>query len=60
MGVGAGASAVALGERITYRVLPLSSFNSAKAAIVSAGISLSALMTVLGARRLFVLMRRGA
>ncbi len=58
--VGAGATAGALGEKITYRVLSLRSFDPAKAAIVSIGISLSSLMTVLGARRLFVLRRRGA
>ena len=58
--VGAGATAGALGEKITYRVLSPRSFDPAKAAIVSAGISLSSLMTVLGARRLFVLRRRGA
>ena len=58
--VGAGATAGALGEKITYRVLSPRSFGPAKAAIVSAGISLSSLMTVLGARRLFVLRRRGA
>ena len=58
--VGAGATAGALGEKITYRVLSPRSFAPAKAAIVSAGISLSSLMTVLGARRLFVLRRRGA
>ena len=58
--VGAGATAGALGEKITYRVLSPRSFDPAKAAIVSAGISLSSLMTVLGVRRLFVLRRRGA
>jgi hypothetical protein len=58
--VGAGASAGALDEKITYRVLSPRSFDPSKAAIVSAGIFLSALMTVLGARRLFVLRRRGA
>ena len=58
--VGAGATAGALGEKITYRVLSPRSFDPVKAAIVSAGISLSSLMTVLGARRLFVLRRRGA
>jgi hypothetical protein len=58
--VGAGATAGALGEKITYRVLSPRSFGSAKAAIVSAGISLSSLMSVLGARRLFVLRRRSA
>jgi len=58
--VGAGATAGALGEKITYRVLSPRSFDPAKAAIVSAGISLSSVMTVLGARRLFLLRRRGA
>jgi hypothetical protein len=58
--VGVGATAGALGEKITYRVLSPSSFDPAKAAIVSAGIFLSSLMTVFGARRLFVLRRRGA
>ena len=58
--VGAGATAGALDEKITYRVLSPRSFDPSKAAIVSAGIFLSSLMTVLGARRLFVLRRRGA
>ena len=53
--VGAGASAGALGEKITYRVLSPEAFDPAKAFIVSAGIFLSTLMTALGARRLLVL-----
>jgi hypothetical protein len=57
--VGAGATAGALGEKITYRVLSPKTFDPAKAVIVSAGIALSSLMTVLGARRLLVLRRRG-
>ena len=56
--VGAGATAGALGEKITYRVLSARTFDPAKAAIVSAGIILSSLMTVLGARRLLVLRGR--
>ena len=58
--VGAGATAGALDEKMTYRALSPRSFDPAKAAIVSAGIFLSSLMTVFGARRLFVLRRRGA
>ena len=58
--VGVGTTTGALGEKITYRVLSPRSFDPAKAAIVSAGISLSSLMTVLGVRRLFVLRLRGA
>ena len=53
--VGAGATAGSLGEKITYRVLSPKTFEPAKAAIVSAGIVLSLLTTVLGARRLLVL-----
>jgi hypothetical protein len=56
--VGVGATAGALGEKITYRVLSPKTFESAKAAIVSAGIALSLLMTILGARRLLVLRGR--
>ncbi len=56
--VGAGAIAGALGEKITYRVLSPKTFDPTKAAIVVAGITLSALMTVLGARRLLVLRGR--
>jgi hypothetical protein len=53
--VGAGASAGAMGEKITYRVLSPKASDPAKAVIVPAGIILSTLMTVLGARRLLVL-----
>ena len=56
--VGAGATAGALGEKITYRVFSPRTFDPIKAAIVSAGITLSSLMTVLGARRLLVLRGR--
>jgi hypothetical protein len=56
--VGAGATAGALGEKITYRVFSPKTFEPAKAAIVSAGIVLSSLMTVFGARRLLVLRGR--
>jgi hypothetical protein len=56
--VGAGATVGALGEKITYRVLSPKTFEPAKAAIVSAGIVLSSLMTVFGARRLLVLRGR--
>ena len=56
--VGAGATAGALGEKITYRVLSPEAFDPAKAVIVSAGIILSTLMTALGARRLLVLRGR--
>jgi hypothetical protein len=56
--VGAGATAGALGEKITYRVLSPKTFEPPKAAIVSAGIVLSLLMTVFGARRLLVLRGR--
>jgi hypothetical protein len=56
--VGAGATAGALGEKITYRVFSSRTFDPVKAAIVSAGITLSLLMTVLGARRLLVLRGR--
>ena len=56
--VGAGATAGALGEKITYRVLSHKAFDPAKAAILSAGIILSTLMTALGARRLLVLWGR--
>jgi hypothetical protein len=48
----AGATVGVLGEPITYRVLSSRTFDPAKAAIVSAAIALSALMTILGARRL--------
>ena len=56
--VGAGATAGALGEKITYRVLSPEAFDPAKAVIVSSGIILSTLMTVLSARRLVVLRGR--
>ncbi len=56
--VGAGATAGALGEKITYRVFSPRKFDPIKAAIVSAGITFSSLMTVLGARRLLVLRGR--
>ena len=56
--VGAGATAGALGEKITYRVFSSRTFDPVKAAIVSAGITLSTLMTALGARRLLVLRGR--
>lgn len=56
--VGAGATAGALGEKITYRVYSPRTFDPIKAAIVSAGVTLSSLMTVLGARRLLVLRGR--
>jgi hypothetical protein len=56
--VGAGATAGALGEKITYRVLSPKAFDPAKAVIVSSGITLSLLMTALGARRLLVLRGR--
>ena len=56
--VGAGATAGALGEKITYRVLSPKTFEPPRAAIVSAGIVLSLLMTVFGARRLLVLRGR--
>jgi hypothetical protein len=56
--VGAGASAGAMGEKITYRVLSPEAFDPAKAVIVSAGIILSTLMTALGTRRLLVLRGR--
>ena len=56
--VGAGATAGALGEKITYSVLSARTFDPAKAVIVSVGIILSTLMTMLGARRLLVLRSR--
>ena len=56
--VGAGATAGALGEKITYRVFSPRTFDPTEAAIVSAGITLSLLMSVLGARRLRVLRGR--
>jgi hypothetical protein len=56
--VGTSAAAGALGEKITYRVLSPKAFDPVKVAIVSTGITLSSLMTVLGAGRLLVLRRR--
>ena len=56
--VGAGATAGALGEKITYRVLSPKTFDPTKAVIVSVGIILSSLITVLGAKRLHVLRGR--
>jgi hypothetical protein len=56
--VSAGATAGALGEKITYRVLSPKAFDPTKTVIVSAGIILSTLMTALGARRLLVLRGR--
>jgi hypothetical protein len=50
--LGAGSTVGVLGEPITYGVLSPRTFDPAKAPIVSAAIVLSALMTVLGARRL--------
>ena len=55
--VGVGATAGALAEKITYRVLSTKTFDPVKAAIVSAGIILSLLMTILGARRLLAVKR---
>ena len=56
--VGAGATAGALGEKITYRVLSPKTFDPAKAVILSCGIILSTLMAALGAKRLLVLRGR--
>jgi hypothetical protein len=56
--VGAGATAGALGEKITYRILSPQAFDPAKAVIVSSVIILSTLLTALGARRLVVLRGR--
>ena len=53
--LGVGSTVGALGEKITYKVLSPKTFDPTKAALVLAGITLSALMTVLGARRLLVL-----
>jgi carbon monoxide dehydrogenase subunit G len=50
--LGAGGTVGVLAETITYRVLSPRTFDPAKAPIVSAGIVLSALMAVLGTRRL--------
>jgi hypothetical protein len=57
--LGAGGTVELLAETITYRVLSPTTFDPAKAPIVSAAIALSALMTVLGARRLRALRRDG-
>ena len=56
--LGVGSTVGALGEKITYKILSPKTFDPTKAAIVLAGITLSALMTVLGARRLLVLRGR--
>jgi hypothetical protein len=56
--VGTSAAAGALGEKTSYRVLSPKAFDPVKVAIVSTGITLSSLMTVLGARRLLVLRGR--
>ena len=56
--LGVGSTVGALGEKLTYRVLSPKTFDPTKAAIVLTGITLSALMTVLGARRLLVLRGR--
>jgi hypothetical protein len=50
--LGAGGTIGVLAETITYRVLSPRTFDPAKVPIVSAGIVLSALMTILGGRRL--------
>ncbi len=56
--LGVGSTVGALGEKITYKVLSPMTFDPTKAAIILEGITLSALMTVLGARRLLVLRGR--
>ena len=56
--VGAGATAGALGEKIPYRVLSPKTFDPTEAVIVSVGIILLSLITVLGAKRLHVLRGR--
>ncbi len=56
--LGVGSTVGALGEKITYRVLSPRTFDPAKAAIMSAGIVLSVLMTGFGMRRLLVLRGR--
>jgi quercetin dioxygenase-like cupin family protein len=53
--LGAGATIGVLGEPITYRTLSPTTFDPAKAPIVSAAVVLSPLMAVLGARRLLTL-----
>ena len=50
--LGAGGTIGVLAETITYRVLSPRTFDPAKVPIVSAGIVLSALMTILGGMRL--------
>ncbi len=55
--LGAGSTVGMLGEPITYKSLSPGTFDPVKAPIVSAGIALSGLMTVLGARRLRALRR---
>jgi hypothetical protein len=50
--LGAGGTVGVLAETITYRVLSPRTFDPAKVPIVSAAIVLSAMMTVLGVRRL--------
>ena len=50
--LGAGGTIGVLAETITYRVLSPRTFDPAKVPIVSAAIVLSALMAVLGVRRL--------
>ena len=55
--LGAGGTVGVLAETITYRVLSPRTFDAAKAPMVSAAIALSALMSVLGARRLCALRR---
>ena len=50
--LGVGGTIGVLAETITYRVLSPRTFDPAKVPIVSAGIVLSALMTILGGRRL--------
>jgi quercetin dioxygenase-like cupin family protein/carbon monoxide dehydrogenase subunit G len=56
--LGAGGTVGVLAETITYRVLCPRKFDIAKAPIVSAAIVLSALMAVLGVRRLLSLRNR--
>ena len=50
--LGAGSTVGVLGEPITYRVLYPMTFDLARAPIVSAAITLSALMTIFGTSRL--------
>ncbi len=56
--LGLGSTVGMLAETITYRALSPKTFDPAKAAIVSAAVVLSPLMTILGGRRLRAL-RRG-